>query len=74
MRNAPPDGLNSLIADRMAGRPMEVDARNGAVVRFGKKHDIPTPLNEMAVALLLAAQDPRPSFVANLRGDTRGQT
>ena len=58
-RTAPPDALNSLIADRMAGRPMEIDARNGAVVRFGRKHGIPTPLNEMAVALLIAAQDAR---------------
>jgi len=58
-RKAPPDSLNSLIADRMAGRPMEIDARNGAVVRFGRKHGIPTPLNEMAVALLVAAQDAR---------------
>jgi 2-dehydropantoate 2-reductase len=58
-RKAPPDSLNSLIADRMAGRPMEIDARNGAVVRFGRKHGIATPLNEMAVALLVAAQDPR---------------
>jgi 2-dehydropantoate 2-reductase len=59
MRAAPADSLNSLIADRMAGRPMEIDARNGAVVRFGRKHGIPTPLNEMAAALLLAAQDAR---------------
>jgi 2-dehydropantoate 2-reductase len=58
-RQAPADSLNSMIADRMAGRPMEIDARNGAVVRFGKKHGIPTPLNEMAVALLVAAQDSR---------------
>lgn len=58
-RTAPPDALNSLIADRMAGRPMEIDARNGAVVRYGRKHGIPTPLNEMAVALLIAAQDAR---------------
>jgi len=58
-RKAPPDSLNSLIADRMAGRPMEIDARNGAVVRFGRKHGIPTPLNGMAVALLVAAQDAR---------------
>jgi len=56
-RKAPPDSLNSLIADRMAGRPMEIDARNGAIVRIGRKHGIPTPLNEMAVALLVAAQD-----------------
>ncbi|MDB4891182.1 MAG: 2-dehydropantoate 2-reductase [Gemmatimonadetes bacterium] len=61
MRNAFPDALNSLVADRMAGRQMEIDARNGAVVRFGKKHGIPTPMNEMAVALLIAAQDKQPN-------------
>lgn len=58
-RAAPADSLNSLLADRMAGRPMEIDARNGAVTRFGRRHGIPTPLNEMAVALLVAAQDER---------------
>jgi 2-dehydropantoate 2-reductase len=34
---------------------MEADARNGAVVRAGKKHGIPTPMNEMALALLEVA-------------------
>lgn len=53
-RAAPRDGINSLHADRLAGRPMEVDARNGAIVRFGRKHGVPTPRNEMA-AILLAA-------------------
>jgi 2-dehydropantoate 2-reductase len=53
-RAAPPDAMNSMHADRAAGRPMEVDARNGAVVRFGRKHGIPTPLNEMAATLLAA--------------------
>jgi 2-dehydropantoate 2-reductase len=57
VRRAPADSINSLLADRLAGRPMEIDARNGAVVRFGRKHGIPTPLNEMAAALLVAAQD-----------------
>jgi 2-dehydropantoate 2-reductase len=56
-RRAPADSSNSLLADRLAGRQMEIDARNGAVVRFGRLHDIPTPLNEMAVALLTAAQE-----------------
>lgn len=51
---APPDSMNSIHADRAAGRPMELDARNGVVVRFGRKHGIPTPHNEMAVALLAA--------------------
>ena len=56
-RRAPADSINSLLADRLAGRRMEIDARNGAVVRFGRKHGIPTPLNEMAATLLVAAQD-----------------
>ena len=55
-RAAPRDSMNSLHADRAAGRPMEVDARNGAVVRFGRKHGIATPCNEMAAALLSAGQ------------------
>lgn len=51
-RAAPADGINSLHADRLAGRPMEIDARNGVIVRLGKKHRIATPCNQMAVALL----------------------
>ena len=46
------DTINSMLADRMAGRPMEVDARNGVIVRLGEKHGIATPLNRMAVAVL----------------------
>jgi len=53
-RSAPADGVNSLHADRLAGRPMEIDARNGVIVRLGKRHGIPTPCNQMAVALLEA--------------------
>jgi 2-dehydropantoate 2-reductase len=51
-RASTPDSVNSLHADRLAGRPMEIDARNGVIVRLGKKHGIPTPTNAMAVALL----------------------
>jgi 2-dehydropantoate 2-reductase len=46
------DRNNSMLADRLAGRPMEVEARNGVIVRLGEKHGIPTPLNRMAVAVL----------------------
>ena len=53
-RHAPPDSVNSIQADRAAGRPMEIDARNGVIVRLGRKHGIPTPHNQMAVALLAA--------------------
>jgi len=48
----PGDSINSLHADRLAGRPMEIDLRNGVIVRLGRRHGISTPFNEMAVALL----------------------
>jgi 2-dehydropantoate 2-reductase len=54
-RASAPDSINSLLADRLANRPMEIDARNGVVVRLGAQHGIATPLNAMAVALLEAS-------------------
>jgi 2-dehydropantoate 2-reductase len=52
LRRAAPDSVNSLAADRRAGRPLELDAQSGVVVRLGRSHGIPTPCNQMAVALL----------------------
>jgi 2-dehydropantoate 2-reductase len=51
-RSAPPDSINSITADRLAGRPMEIDARNGVIVRKGLLHGIETPVNKMIVALM----------------------
>lgn len=53
-RRASPDGVNSLLADRLAHRPTEIDARNGVIVRLGRKHGLPTPCNQMAVAVIEA--------------------
>ena len=53
-RTAPADSVNSMLADRQAGRPVEIDARNGVIVRLGRKHGIATPANSMAVALMEA--------------------
>lgn len=53
-RQQPADSVNSLLADRLAGRPMEIDLRNGIIVKLGKRHRIPTPYNDMAVSLLKA--------------------
>ena len=36
------------LGDRLAGRPMEWDARNGVIARLSEKHGIATPLNGMA--------------------------
>ncbi len=52
LRASSPKSANSMLADRLAGRTMEIDARNGVVVRLGAAHGIPTPLHAMAVALL----------------------
>jgi 2-dehydropantoate 2-reductase len=49
--------VNSLLGDRKAGRQMEIDARNGVIVRLGHKHGIAAPLNQMIVWMLEAAQE-----------------
>lgn len=54
LRTARPGGINSMHADRLAGRPMEIEARNGVIVRLGRKHGIPTPVSEVIVDLLHA--------------------
>jgi 2-dehydropantoate 2-reductase len=53
-----PSASPSILKDALAKRPLEYDARNAAVVRFGARHGIPTPLNTMASTLLgaLSAQ------------------
>lgn len=53
-RNYPVNSVNSLLADRLAGRSIESDARIGAIVRFGRSHNIPTPRNSLLLALLEA--------------------
>ena len=48
-----PDNVGvSMLYDRLAGRTLEYDALNGAVVRAGERHGVPTPLNKAMVALL----------------------
>ena len=49
---------SSLQMDRMAGNRMEIDARNGVIVRLGQKHGIQTPMNKMLVTLLAASGSP----------------
>ena len=56
MRRGSRDGENSMLADRRAGRPMEIDARNDVIVRLGRKHGIATPMNALLVAMLEAVQ------------------
>lgn len=57
-QRAAPDTENSMVADRRAGRPMEIDTRNGVIVRLGKKHGIDAPMNALMVVLLEAVSTP----------------
>jgi 2-dehydropantoate 2-reductase len=59
MRNLPEGALSgSIHADRLAGNQMEIDARNGVIVRLGEKHSIPTPYNRLLVTLLASSASP----------------
>ncbi|MFE9881710.1 2-dehydropantoate 2-reductase [Streptomyces sp. NPDC005784] len=57
LRTMPAESGSSMLWDRLAGRPLEYDARNGAVVRMGARLGIPTPHNETATALLEAVSE-----------------
>ncbi len=46
----------SMHTDLMAGRPLELDALNGAVVRAGKEAGVATPVNDVIYAMLKASQ------------------
>jgi 2-dehydropantoate 2-reductase len=41
---------SGMLLDVLAQRKTEIDFINGAIVRLGKKHDIPTPVNQTLVA------------------------
>jgi 2-dehydropantoate 2-reductase len=55
MRSVNPRMGSSMLYDQLAGRPTEYEALTGAVVRFGRRAGIPTPLNDAMYALLTVA-------------------
>ena len=42
-----PEGKTSMLQDVEAGRKTEVETFAGTVIRYGEKHNIPTPYNRM---------------------------
>jgi 2-dehydropantoate 2-reductase len=46
------DHKASMLQDLEARRQTEVDYLSGGIVRFGREHGVPTPLNEAVVALI----------------------
>lgn len=60
-----PGRVNSILADRRAGLPLEYEARNAVVVERARRHGIEVPINATVTALLgeldaLAASSERP--------------
>ena len=53
----PPEAGTSMYFDRLAGRPLEHEAKTGAIVAAGKRHGIPTPINSALLPLLHAISD-----------------
>jgi 2-dehydropantoate 2-reductase len=52
----PPDGTASMQRDLMEGRPSEIEAQSGAVVRMGRARKYPTPVHEVIYDALLPAE------------------
>lgn len=50
--NAPGKHKASMLQDILAKRQTEVDFMNGAIVNWGEKHNVPTPLNKTMWALI----------------------
>jgi 2-dehydropantoate 2-reductase len=48
----PPETTSSMQRDIMAGRPSELEAQTGAVVRFGQETGVPTPVHDAMYAEL----------------------
>ena len=54
----PPEAASSILTDRLAGRELEWEARNGVIGRLGRRDGVPTPVSDTVAALLHAAGGP----------------
>ena len=57
----PPEVKPSMMVDLEAGRRIELDTFNGAVVRFGRKHGVDTPFNYVIYAALKPYENGTPT-------------
>lgn len=51
------DIVPSMLQDIQKGKKCEIDAINGVVCEYGKKHNIPTPYNDKIVEIIKNIQD-----------------
>ena len=54
--NLPPGGTASMQRDILEGRPSELEAQNGSVVRLGKEVGVPTPIHAFLYHSLLPTE------------------
>ena len=54
--SSPPDGMASMQRDLIAGRPSELEAQSGAVVRLGRAYNFPTPVHEFIYNALVPGE------------------
>jgi 2-dehydropantoate 2-reductase len=52
----PASGTASMQRDIAEGKPSELEAQNGAVVRFGKEKNVPTPVHSFIYSCLLPSE------------------
>jgi 2-dehydropantoate 2-reductase len=53
----PQDVTTSILTDREQGRPMEWDVRNGVIARKAAEHGLATPISDVLIPLLAAADE-----------------
>ncbi len=70
--NMPTEAVASMQRDIMAGRPSELEAQNGAVVRMGREMGVSTPVNEFIYASLLPQERLARGFNGSVMKKTSG--
>lgn len=53
LKSYPPEKGSSMLSDRLAGKEIELGAKNGAIMKIGKKVGMKTPLNELVCVSIL---------------------
>ena len=53
METLPADGTTSMQRDIASGKPSELEAQTGAIVRLGAQYGVPTPVNDVLYRSLL---------------------
>jgi 2-dehydropantoate 2-reductase len=62
----PPGTRTSMLQDRERGKPLEIDALNGTVVRLGRHFGIETPVNAEIVRMLATDSVPRDRQISRI--------